>query len=78
MTVGAIHIGFFSYSDIFPSKSVHFEDTYLGGVFNEEKYLGQMYGNYMELPPENKRVCHETSILDFEHDISYYLEKNRE
>lgn len=37
-----------------------FADTQLYGVQDYDKYLSALYGNYMQLPPENKRHLHIT------------------
>ena len=36
----------------------NFEDTNFFGVSNFDYYLKQLYGNYMQLPPEDKRHIH--------------------
>ena len=41
---------------------VNFEETTFNGVSNSDMYLQKLYGNYMELPPEDKRHHH---ILSF-------------
>lgn len=43
---------------ILPLTKKHFEDTevYIPGNYHE--YLTQMYGDYMQLPPEEKRISH--------------------
>lgn len=48
----------FKESDMVPVKPVSFEDrTYM--IMNDpDAYLRIMYGEYMQLPPEEKRVCH--------------------
>ena len=40
-----------------------FEDTKFYSFKNYDKYLKEMYNDYMTLPPENKRKIH---VLDFE------------
>ena len=35
-----------------------FEDTYFYGVQDSNSYLTSLYGDYMKLPPENKRHLH--------------------
>jgi lipopolysaccharide cholinephosphotransferase len=35
-----------------------FENMILTGVENAHDYLSALYGNYMQLPPEEKRICH--------------------
>lgn len=39
-----------------------FEGIKLKGPENFDKVLSQMYGDYMELPPENKRISHPMEI----------------
>ena len=49
--------------DIFGTpKRYEFEDIFLNGVSDSDMYLQKLYGNYMELPPEDKRHIH---ILSF-------------
>lgn len=40
----------------------NFEDTEFYGPQNADAYLKQLYGNYMQLPPENKRHIHTTEV----------------
>ena len=35
-----------------------FEDTQFYGVNKSHEYLTNLYGNYMQLPPEDKRHIH--------------------
>ncbi len=37
---------------------VKFEDSVFKGLKEYDKYLSHIYRNYMELPPEEKRVSH--------------------
>lgn len=39
-------------------KMMPFEDTHFWGMQEPEIYLGQIYGDYMVLPPEEKRHTH--------------------
>lgn len=41
-----------------PSKLYQFEDVELWGVHDADSYLRQLYGDYMKLPPEEKRHLH--------------------
>jgi len=44
---------------------MQFEDITLAGLKEYDEYLTYMYGNYMELPPEEKRVTHRFTDVDF-------------
>ena len=37
---------------------VEFEGHDFSAISNWDKYLSSIYGDYMELPPENERVSH--------------------
>ncbi len=43
-----------------------FEDTEFYGPQNEDAYLKQLYGDYMKLPPEDKRHIHTTEVYMLE------------
>ena len=49
--------------DLFPLKPYQFEDTYFLGPQNGEIFLSRCYGNYMQLPPEEKQVPHNSSVI---------------
>lgn len=51
-----------------------FEDTQLMIIRNYDAYLSHIFGNYMELPPVEKRVPGHFEILDLNHS---YLEYNK-
>lgn len=51
--------------DIFPLKEIKFEDIYVKIPNKYDKMLTNFYGNYMELPPEDKRQNHYPYYLDF-------------
>ena len=48
--------------DLFPLKKYKFEDTYFYGPNNPDAFLKCHYGNYMELPPLNKRYVHSKDV----------------
>ena len=50
------------FEDIFPLKKYEFEGTYFWGPQNADKLLTRCYGNYMALPPEEKRHPHYSSV----------------
>ena len=47
------------------SKMMQFEDTEFPGSVLFDDYLTSFYGDYMTLPPENKRMTHEFEEIDF-------------
>jgi lipopolysaccharide cholinephosphotransferase len=53
------------YDDTFPTRKVPFEDGEIKVGCRVERYLEQRFGNYMELPPEEKRHNHPPYELDF-------------
>ena len=43
-----------------------------------DKYLKQIYGDYMVLPPESKRIAHHyCDVVDFERPYTYYVKKGQ-
>lgn len=48
--------------DIFPLKKYIFEDYEFWGPNNSKKFLTDIYGDYMQLPPEEKRIPHYSSV----------------
>lgn len=51
----------------FKTQRVPFEDTLINVPVDYDKYLSVMYGDYMQLPPEEKRkVQHNTVLIDLE------------
>jgi lipopolysaccharide cholinephosphotransferase len=55
-----------SLESIYPLKKIKFEDGYFWGTNDPHKYLTDLYGNYMQMPPENKRRTHAILIKPFE------------
>ena len=43
---------------IFPVKDMQFEGMTFMGANNPDAYLKDLYGDYMQLPPEEKRKAH--------------------
>lgn len=56
---------FFEKDDLFPVRTEKFEDTQMCFPKNLEKSLSVMFGDYMQLPPEEKRKNHCPFILEF-------------
>ena len=59
----------FKTEDLIPTKRVKFEDREYSIMNNPDAYLKSMYGDYMALPPEDKRVCHLTGEIIFDTSI---------
>lgn len=58
------------------NKTLEFEKRKLSVPNNINEYLTLLYGNYMELPPEDKRYGHDTGddiIYDFKNSYKKYL-----
>jgi lipopolysaccharide cholinephosphotransferase len=49
---------------IFPTKPIVFEGETFNGPANPDAYLTDLYRNYMELPPEEKRKGHAVFYLE--------------
>lgn len=48
--------------DIFPLKKIRFEGKYFNAPQNTDDYLKELYGDYMKIPPEEKRYTHTLKI----------------
>ncbi len=46
-------------------EKVKFEDVYVSVPKNYDKILTELYGDYMQLPPEDKRYNHPIDFIDF-------------
>lgn len=55
----------FSTNRMFPVKDIDFEGHKFKIVNDPDYYLRMMYGDYMKLPPLEKRVVHCKGIIDF-------------
>jgi lipopolysaccharide cholinephosphotransferase len=60
---GAPYFFSFSKKDLLPVKPIMFEGHEFSGPANPEGYLISHYGNYMKIPPEEKRVVHSIKIV---------------
>lgn len=47
-----------NWNDVFPTIPVQFEDITVQAPREYDKYLRALYGDYMQIPPEDKRVSH--------------------
>ena len=51
--------------EIFPLKKMKFEYLEIDIPNQYHEYLSRTYGDYMQLPPEDKRVNHMPLVIDF-------------
>ncbi|MBQ8610315.1 MAG: LicD family protein [Oscillospiraceae bacterium] len=55
-------------------RELYFEGMRVKAPAEYEKWLTQVYGDYMQLPPEEKRVTHHyTEVIDMEHSYFDYV-----
>ncbi len=52
----------FKEEDIFPLRTIVFEGEAFASPANPDKFLTTNYGDYMQIPPEDKRVTHLAKI----------------
>lgn len=64
---------FFKRDVFFPVKRINFEKIETNGHNNEHEYLTKIFGDYMCLPPEEKRHGHLSFIVDLNKDFSEYV-----
>ena len=50
-------------NEMFPLKKYKFEDTEFYGPQNADALLSRCYGNYLQLPPEEKRHPHYSNVV---------------
>lgn len=55
----------FKKADMFPLDEVPFESTTIHLLHNNDEELRKVYGDYMQIPPPEKRINHAPEILDF-------------
>ena len=58
-------------------KEYEFEGQLFFGPEDYDTYLRALYGEYMELPPENKRRVHRPDYVDFEHSYHDYKDTRK-
>ncbi|WP_413854061.1 LicD family protein [Candidatus Ruminimicrobium bovinum] len=56
--------------------NLQFENLTVKAPIEYDKYLTQIYGNYMKLPPKEKQISnHPTDIIDLEKPYTEYIKK---
>lgn len=61
----------YDYDVVFPAKKATFNGKQYNVFHDVDKYLTQVYGDYMKLPPVEKREAHSPYLVDFSHGLSY-------
>ena len=56
---------------------ITFENHEVLGVEHPDEYLSHLYGDYMQLPPEDKRRIHNFDYVDLEHSYHDYNDKRK-
>lgn len=66
----------FNYEDFRDSQEIPFEDTTISVPVGYESYLRMDFGDYMKLPPEDKRISSHSqcAIIDLYKPYSYYAQ----
>ena len=74
------HSGAWGNKEIIPTEwyaegcQLEFEGMRVTAPKEYEKWLNQVYGDYMKLPPQEKRVTHHiTDVIDFENPYTMYF-----
>lgn len=67
----------FSYDSFSKTIDVKFEDTTIAVPIKYDEYLKKDFGDYMKLPPIEKRVTHKPYIFDLNKSFIDYAEKRR-
>lgn len=62
-------------SDLFPLREADFEGIKVNVYRNVEKYLANLYGDYMQIPPVEKRERHYTSKFFISDNIVWHTEQ---
>lgn len=65
-TIYGIEKETFDKEKLFPYNDVLFENKKFMGISGYDYYLKMMYGNYMKLPPVEKRVNHAPYLIKFD------------
>lgn len=67
----------FDYKDFASTVEVPFEDTVMRVPIGYDHYMTTEFGNYMKLPPEEKRITHNTAIVDLDTPYKEYVKKHQ-
>ena len=61
----------YDYDTVFPAKKATFCGKKYNVFHDVDRYLTQVYGDYMKLPPKEQQVAHSPLAIDFDHGFSY-------
>jgi len=61
---------------VLPTVDVNFEGKLYPGIKEYDYYLKRVYGDYMKLPPEDKRVTHSPEVISFTEGKNYENKKD--
>jgi len=61
--------------DILPTKKIKFHNKYYMGVNNSDNILTKLYGNYLEMPPIDKRITHNPVSIKFSDSEEVFFER---
>ncbi len=53
-------------ADVFPCRPIEFEGKMFSGPHNPDGLLRDQYGDYMQIPPEDKRAVHSSEIIFYD------------
>lgn len=60
---------------VFPINEVEFEGKMYPAIKDYDYYLKRVYGDYMKLPPKDKRITHSPEIISFTEGKNYKNKK---
>ena len=62
-------------ADLFPVREIYFDGIKVNVYNNVEKYLTKLYGDYMKIPPVEKREHHSVSKFYISDNIGWLTEQ---
>lgn len=66
----------FDYADFASTIELPFEDTTMRIPIGYDHYMTTEFGDYMKLPPEEKRITHNTAIVDLNKPYKEYIKEH--
>lgn len=62
-------------ADLFPVRELYFDGIKVNVYNNVEGYLSRLYGDYMKIPPVEKREHHSVSKFYISDDVDWLTER---